>query len=140
MSFGETFASTLSTSFSGDNTADGVHGQLMHPARLWCPDVDMLELILRGDLALTHFRDFGTRVAKLLGRFAPRILVNLNDLQFHLGDPAGGRRPGGDQRPALACQTCRIAFEGGHASEGDEVFVLLRGVEGLGKGAEAREE
>jgi hypothetical protein len=31
MSFGETFASTLSTSFSGDNTADGVHGQLIPP-------------------------------------------------------------------------------------------------------------
>ena len=57
----------------------------MHPACLRRPDVDMLELVLGRDFAFAQFRDFSPHVAELLGHFAARVFIDLNDLQLGLG-------------------------------------------------------
>ena len=66
-----------------------VHRELVHPTGLWRPDIDMLELVLGGDLAFAQFRDFGANVAEFFGHFAAGILVDLDDLQLDLGNFAG---------------------------------------------------
>ena len=105
MSCGLTLASTVRLSASGtismigvaggDDAADGVHGGLKHRAVLRRANFDALELIFRSHLALDEFADLAVDLARLLGDLAAEIAVDLDDLQFGLGDLAsdlGGLR------------------------------------------------
>jgi len=65
-------------------------------------DVDAAQLILGGDLALDEFAELVVGLAQILGDFADQILVDLDDLQFGLGDLALGLRPRGEILTALA--------------------------------------
>ena len=94
----------------------------MHATGLWRADIDVLELILGGDLALAQFRDLGANVAELLSHFAADILIDLDDLQLDLGNFAGGFGFRSDQLTALAAEPRSIAFERCHAGEGNKLL------------------
>ena len=95
---GETFASNARGIVVGhdqhdrltrsDDATDRVDREFVYATRLWRADIDVLELILGGDLALAQLGDFGANIAELLGDFAARILVHLDDLQLDLRDLA----------------------------------------------------
>ena len=57
----------------------------MHHAILWRDDIDALELVFRGNLALDILRDLSLDLAQSTGHFATQILVDLDDLQPRLG-------------------------------------------------------
>jgi len=59
-----------------------MHRRLEHEAVLRRADVDALELVLGGDLALDEFADLAVDLAQLLGDLAGGVLVDLNDLQL----------------------------------------------------------
>ena len=63
-----------------------MHGELVYPTCLGSADIDVLELVLGGDLAFAKLGDFGTNVTEFFRHFASGILVNLDDLQFNFGN------------------------------------------------------
>src|SRR6266852_547487 len=72
----------------GDHAAHGMDRRLQHHAVLRGADVDPPQLIFGRDLALDEFTDLVVGLAPILGDFPDHILVDLNDLQFGLGDLA----------------------------------------------------
>ena len=97
MSCGEILASTVSCRpparsasrlAGGDHAADVCTAELMDDAVLRRADVDALELVLRGDLALDELADLAVDLAQFLGDLAAQFLIDLNDLEFDLGDLA----------------------------------------------------
>jgi hypothetical protein len=60
----------------------------MHHAVLWSTNIDAFALILGGNFAFYELGDFRFRVGKILTHVAAQILIDLNDLQFGLGDAA----------------------------------------------------
>ena len=91
----------------GDDAADGMHVRLEHHAVLRRADVDALELVFGGDLALDELADLAVDLAHFLGDLAAQVLVDLDDLQFGLRDLAVGLGDCGDQLPALALEPRR---------------------------------
>ena len=86
-------------------------------------DVDALELVLGGDLALDELADLAVDLARLLGDLAAQIAVDLDDLQFGLRDLACGLRGLRDQLRGFALQPHRLAFELGQLGERDELLL-----------------
>ena len=80
-----------------NDAADRVNVGLEHDAVLWRTDVDALELVLGGDLALDELAILGVDLAHVLGDLAAQILIDLDDLQLGLGNFAFGLRDRGDQ-------------------------------------------
>ncbi len=101
----------------GDDAADSVHRGLKHHAVLRRADVDALELVLGGDLALDEFADLAVDLARLLGDLAAQIAVDLDDLQLGFGDLAGGLRGLRDQLPGFAIEPRRLALKFGQLGE-----------------------
>ena len=107
----------------GDDAADGVDVGLEHHAVLRRADVDALELILGGDLALDELADLAVDLAGLLGDLAAQVPVDLDDLQLGLGDLAGGLRGLRDQLPGFALQPRRRALELGQLGQRNELLL-----------------
>src|SRR6185312_11273525 len=106
---------------SRDDSAYSVHFRLEHDAILWCANVDALELVLRRDLALDELAIFGVDLAHVLSDLAAQILINLDDLQFGLGNLALGLRNCGEQLRPLAFKPRGVAFERGQPRDLHEV-------------------
>ena len=93
------------------NTADRMHGEFMHEAVLWSMDIDAFEVILGGNFAFHELGDFRSRVGKILTHVAAQILIDLNDLQFGLGDLTLGLGPAANELTTLAFDPRRLALE-----------------------------
>ena len=85
--------------------------RLQHHAVLRGADVDPPQLVFRGDLAFDELADLVVGLAQILGDVADHILVDLDDLQFGLGDLALGLRARGDVLRPLAGEPGRVALE-----------------------------
>ena len=107
-----------------DHAADGVHGELVHDAVLGRPDLELLQLVLGGDLALRQLVEFRFVLAELLGDLAPHVLVDLQDLQLRLR--RSRRRPGRRRRGAgrdLPVILGGLALDRAHAVGRDKLLV-----------------
>ena len=87
------------------------------------PDVDALELVLGGDLALHELADLAVDLARLLGDLAAEIAVDLDDLQFGLRDLAGGLGGLRNQLRGFTLQPHRRALELGQFCERDQLLL-----------------
>ena len=133
MSCGLTLASTVRLSASGTISMIASPA-VITPPTVWTvgleygavlrrADVDALELILGGDLALDELADLAVDLARLLGDLAAEIAIDLQDLQLGLGDLAadlGGLR---DQLPGFAFQARRLALQFGQLGELDQLLL-----------------
>ena len=107
----------------GDHAADGVDGRLEHGAVLRRADIDALELVLGGDLALDEFADLARRrraipcATSLDSSWSICMICNSSSeiLPRGLGDR-------GDQLPALAVEPRRFALELRQPVQLDEVL------------------
>ena len=108
----------------GDHAADGMHRRLQHHAVLRRADVDPAQLVFGGDLALDEFADLVVGLAQILGDFADHVLVDLDDLQFGLGDLALGLRARGDVLRPLAGQPRGVALQRGQARNLHQMLVV----------------
>ena len=104
-----------------DHAANSVHLRFQHNAVLRGADVDALELIFGGDLALDEFAELGVDLAHVLGDLAAQVLIDLDDLQLSLGDLAFGLGDGGDQLPAFALEPRAVALERGEPGDLHEI-------------------
>ena len=100
-----------------NHAADGVHLRLQHGAILRGAQVDALELVFGRDLALDEFAELGVDLAHVLGDLAAQILIDLDDLEFGLGDLALGLGDGCDQLPAFALEPRAIALKRGQPGD-----------------------
>jgi hypothetical protein len=96
-----------------------MHRQFVHDAALRGADVDPLELVLRGDLALDVFGDLAADVRKLLAHLGPQVLVDLEHLDLCLGDLAIGLGDGRDQRAAFSRDPGGVAPDADQLAEFD---------------------
>jgi hypothetical protein len=109
---------------AGGDHAPTAHCRLQHDAVLRRADVDAAQLILGGDLALDELADLVDGLAQVLGDLADHVLVDLDDLQFGLGDLALGLRARGDVLRALAGQAGQVALQRGEARDLDQAVEL----------------
>src|SRR6185312_15774808 len=93
-----------------NDAPDGMHGKLMHDARLRGSQIDALELILRRDNSLLELGDLALGFAQVLEHFGPEIPVELDNLQFSFADLAARTRSLGDELSALAIQARLVAL------------------------------
>jgi hypothetical protein len=105
-----------------DHAADSMNRQLEHGSVLWGANLDALELVLGGDLALDEFADLAVHFAQFLGDLAGEFLVYLQDLQGGFGDLAFGLRRRRDQLTAFAVEPGRLALEGGEPAELNQIL------------------
>src|SRR5262249_36781521 len=96
-----------------DHAADSVNRQLKHGSVLRGTNVDALELVFGGDLALDDLADLAVHFAQFLGNLAGEVLVYLQDLQGGFRNLAFGLRRRRDQLTAFAIEPRRLALEGG---------------------------
>ena len=94
----------------GDHATDGVHRKLVHGPRLRRADIDPLQLVFGGHAALPQFRLLGLDIAHLLADFRLEVLIELDDLQFGLGNPALGPGDISDQHRAFAVESRCLAL------------------------------
>src|SRR6202035_3719851 len=104
-----------------DHAADRICRRLKHGAVLRRADVDAAELIFRRYLALDELADLAVGLAQFLGDVAGELLIDLEDLQLDLGNPALGLRGIGDQRTALALDLGLVALQRREPIELDQV-------------------
>ena len=71
-------------------------------------DIDALQLVLCGDLALDELADLRVDLARFLGHLAAQVAVDLDDLQLGLGDLAADLRRLRNQLRAFTFQTRRL--------------------------------
>ena len=95
-----------------------------HDAVLRRADIDALELVFGGHLALDEFAVFGVDFAHVLGDLAAQILVDLDDLQLGLARLALGLSDRGQQLPALAFDAGGVALERSHSVYRHQVFLV----------------
>ena len=95
-----------------------------HDAVLRGADVDPPQLVFGRDLALDQLADLVVGLAQILGDFADHVLVDLDDLQFGLGDLALGLGPRGDVLRALAVEPRGVALQRGQPRYLHQVLVV----------------
>ena len=99
---------------------------LQHHAGLRGSDVDPTQLVFGRDLALDELTDLVVGLAQILGDLADHILVDLNDLQFGLGDLALGLRLRCNVLRPLAGQPGRVALQHRQTRNLNQVLFVQR--------------
>ena len=97
--------------FAGiDDAADRVGGELVDRAGDRGDDSLLLELIVGGDLPFEELVEPRRGLGELLRRLAPRVLVDLDDLQLGPGDLGAGLGNAGDDLAKLPVELRGAAF------------------------------
>ena len=109
-----------------DDFAEGVHRELMDDAVLRGADIDALELVFGGHLALDEFAKPAVKLAQFLRHLAAEVLIDLEDLKLDFADLAAGLRHRKHGLRALAVQSCGFAFERDQPVDLHEVLVPKR--------------
>jgi hypothetical protein len=73
--------------------------------------IDPLELVLSRRDPLLELSNLALRVAQILQRLGPEILVELDDLQLDLADLAARARDVGDERATFALQPRLVSLK-----------------------------
>ena len=94
----------------------------MDNTALWRLDIDPLQLILRRDTLLDQLCNLALGLPELLSDVTTHILVDLDDLQFDLGNLSLGFRGRRHKLSMLSLDTRRIALQSCDPLDGNEVF------------------
>src|SRR5687768_5808506 len=71
-------------------------------------------MVLRRHSSLAQFRSLRPDFRELSGRLGAKLVIDLDDLQFELGNRALDLGQPGDERAALALEPCLLALQRGN--------------------------